>query len=96
MHSDGAITELVDDLLDCGVQVLNPLEARAGMDAVALRKRYGRNLSFFGNIDAAKMAGPRSVIAEELHRKIPLAREVGFIMHSDHSCPPAVSLEKYT
>jgi len=95
MHSDGAIIELIDDLLDCGVRVLNPLEVKAGMDAVALRKRYGKNLSFFGNIDAAKMSGPQSVIGEELERKIPLARDGGFIMHSDHSCPPDVSFERY-
>jgi len=96
MHSDGAIEPLIDDLVDCGVQVLNPLEVKAGMDTVGLRKRYGRNLSFFGNIGAAAMAGPQSVIEEELERKIPLAREGGFIMHSDHSCPPDVSLERYT
>ncbi|NQT50748.1 hypothetical protein HQ576_01790, partial [bacterium] len=42
MHSDGAIQPLLDDLVDCGVQVLNPLEAKAGMDAVELRQRYGR------------------------------------------------------
>jgi len=96
LHSDGAVSPLIDLWLECGVRVLNPLETKAGMDAGQLRKRYGRNLAFFGNIDAAKMAGPQHLIVEELRQKIPLAREGGYIMHSDHSCPPDVTLSRYT
>jgi len=95
MHSDGAIGPFLDSLVECGVQVLNPLEAKAGMDAVALRERYGRRLAFFGNIDATKMYGPLEDIRTELERKIPLARQGGYIMHSDHSCPPEVTYERY-
>ncbi len=96
LHSDGAVSPLIDQWLECGVQVLNPLETKAGMDARDLRKQYGKNLAFFGNIDAAKMAGPQALIEEEVRQKIPLAREGGYIMHSDHSCPPDVSLSRYT
>jgi uroporphyrinogen decarboxylase len=96
LHTDGAVKPLIDMFLECGVRVLNPLEVKAGMDAVDLRRRYGRELAFFGNIDAVKMGGPRDLIEEELRRKIPLALEGGFIMHSDHSCPPEVSLERYS
>lgn len=75
--------------------MLNPLEAKAGMDVVELRKRYGSRLAFYGNIDATKMAGPREVIESELRRKIPMARNGGYVFHSDHSCPPDVTLERY-
>ena len=34
MHSDGAVAPFIDDWLDCGVRVLNPLECRAGLDVV--------------------------------------------------------------
>jgi len=95
LHSDGAISPLIDLWLECGIQVLNPLETKAGMDAQELRKKYCKNLAFFGNIDAAKMAGPKALIEEELRQKIPLAREGGYIMHSDHSCPPDVTLSRY-
>ncbi len=95
MHSDGAIGLLIDDFVECGVQVLNPLEAKAGMDAVELRERYGDRLAFYGNIDATKMYGPVETLREELERKIPLARDGGYIMHSDHSCPPEVTYERY-
>ena len=95
MHSDGAIGMLIDPMVDAGVRVLNPLEAKAGMDVVELRRRYGDRLAFFGNIDATKMYGPIEGIEAELRRKIPLACDGGYIMHSDHSCPPEVSFERY-
>ncbi len=95
MHSDGAIQPLLDDLLDCGVEVLNPLEAKAGMDAVELRQRYGTRLAFYGNIDATKMYGPLDELEAELRRKVPLARDGGYIFHSDHSVPPQVTFERY-
>lgn len=95
IHSDGAMAPLIDDLLDCGMQVLNPLEAKAGMDVVALRERYGRRLAFYGNIDATKMSGPLAALETELRRKVPVARDGGYILHSDHSVPPQVTFERY-
>jgi hypothetical protein len=95
MHSDGAIVPLIDDLIERGVQVLNPLEVKAGMDVIELRKHYGRKLAFFGNVDARKIYGPLDELEAELHRKVPLARDGGYILHSDHSCPPEVTLDRY-
>jgi uroporphyrinogen decarboxylase len=95
LHSDGRIHEYVPRFIDVGVQVLNPLEVKAGMDAVQLREQFGRNLAYYGNISAQRMAGSRSELDEELRRKIPVAREGGYIMHSDHSVPPEVSLAQY-
>ena len=95
LHSDGAVGLLIDDFVDAGVQVLNPLEVKAGMDVVELRRRYGKRLAFYGNIDATKMAGPQETIVTELRRKIPIACQGGYVFHSDHSCPPGVSLERY-
>jgi uroporphyrinogen decarboxylase len=95
LHSDGGISPLIDSFVDAGIDVLNPLEAKAGMDVVDLRQRYGKRLAFYGNIDATKMGGPPSLIRAELERKIPQARGGGYIFHSDHSCPPDVSLGRY-
>jgi uroporphyrinogen decarboxylase len=95
MHSDGRIHDYIDRFIEVGVKVVNPLEVKAGMDAVKLRKRYGKRLSFYGNISARAMAGSREDMEKELSRKIPLAREGGFIMHSDHSVPPQVSFERF-
>jgi uroporphyrinogen decarboxylase len=95
MHTDGDVRPLLDPLVDCGVQVLNPLEAKAGMDALELRRRFGRRLAFYGNIDATKMYGPKPALEAELRRKVPLARGGGYIFHSDHSVPPQVTYERY-
>jgi len=95
MHSCGAVGPILDDLVERGLNVLNPLQVAAGMDAVELRTRFGRRLAFFGNIDVHKMTGPEGPIYDELRRKVPLAREGGFIFHSDHSVPPTVSLARY-
>lgn len=46
-HSDGNIIDIVDDLVEIGVNILNPVQPEC-MDPVALRKRYGRRLAFDG------------------------------------------------
>ena len=93
MHSCGAIGPIVDDLVERGLTVLNPLQVAAGMDVVDMHARYAGRLAFFGNIDVHKMTGPKDVLLEELRRKVPVARQGGFIFHSDHSVPPTVSFE---
>ena len=57
IHSCGAKHPVLDDLLDVGARVVNLLQASAGLDIVDLRKRYGRRMSFYGNIDVRKMIG---------------------------------------
>lgn len=49
-HSDGKIYEIIDDLINMGVNCLNPLESYS-MDYKLVKKRYGRNLTIMGNID---------------------------------------------
>lgn len=95
MHSDGAIFPVLDDLVDCGVRVLNPLEVAAGFDVVEVRKRYGRRLAFYGNVDVKKMLAGEAELRAELERKIPPARQGGYILHSDHSVPPQVDYARY-
>ncbi|HLA83526.1 MAG TPA: uroporphyrinogen decarboxylase family protein [Thermoguttaceae bacterium] len=95
MHSCGAIQPIVDDLVERGLNVLNPLQVAAGMDAVKLRERYGKRLAFFGNIDVHKMTGPIEPLDAELRRNVPLARAGGYIFQSDHSVPPTVTFERY-
>jgi len=95
MHSDGRIHPYLDRLIEVGVQVLNPLEVKAGMDAVELRARYGQNLAFYGGISARAMAAGRDELEAELCSKVPLGREGGYILHSDHSVPPDVGYEQF-
>ncbi len=51
-HSDGAMEPLIPRLIDCGIDVLNPIQhVCPGMDTVALGERYGDQLIFHGGID---------------------------------------------
>ena len=47
LHSDGAITPLVPDLLEIRLDVLNPLQPEV-MDLAGLKREYGRDLCFCG------------------------------------------------
>lgn len=95
MHSCGNCSAVFDDLIDCGVQVMNPLEVKSGLDVVELKRRFGKRLCFFGNFDVRNMADSEKAIATELHRKVPAFKNGGLIYHSDHSIPPEVSFNRY-
>ena len=97
LHSDGRILEFVPYLVKEGLTCLNPLEVKAGMDVIALKREFGDRLAFMGGIDVRAMADPDpSVIEEEIKSKIPFAkRGGGYIYHSDHSVPNNVSFQRY-
>ena len=51
-HSDGAVAELIPDLLDCGIDILNPIQhACPRMDTAKLKNKYGSKVIFHGGID---------------------------------------------
>ena len=72
LHSDGNITEVLDDLVEIGIDGINPLETSAGMNLALIKKRYGKNLVLVGNVDGAyvlPLGSPRDV-EEEVKRCI--------------------------
>ncbi len=97
LHSDGDIRKLIPQIIEAGFDCLQPLEQKAGMDLVELKKRYGDRLAFMGGIDVRAMADPNpAVIEKEISTKIPEARKGGgYIYHADHSVPDNVSFEQY-
>ena len=48
-HSDGAVTELVPEFIEIGIDILNPVQPEC-MDPIALKRQYGDRLSFWGTI----------------------------------------------
>jgi uroporphyrinogen decarboxylase len=97
LHSDGCVEALIPHFLDAGLDCLQPLEVKAGMDLVALKREYGGRLAFMGGIDARAMADPDPrVIEREIRTKFEVAMPGGgYIYHSDHSVPDDVSLAQY-
>ncbi len=49
LHSDGALMEILPDFIECGVEILNPVQlSAAGVDATVLKSDFGEKLSFWG------------------------------------------------
>jgi len=95
LHSCGNIMRFVPELVEIGLDGLNPLEVKAGMDSLALKKDYGDRLLLHGGINAVLWDKPAEIEAE-MRRVVPeLKQSGGYIFSSDHSVPSSVSLEDF-
>ena len=93
LHSCGDIHPFVPDLADAGLDALNPLEVKAGMDPYALKLEFGDRLVLHGGLNAVLWDDPEKV-EEEMRRLIPVMKENGgYIFSSDHSIPNSVSFD---
>jgi len=95
-HGCGNINSILADFIEIGIDALNPLEAKAGLDAVQLRRQYGHRLGICGNSDIQIWeSGDRQQIRREVLRKLNAAKGGGYIFQSDHSVSGAVSGKTY-
>jgi hypothetical protein len=95
-HGCGNLKMILDDMIDMGIDALNPLEAKAGLDCVDLRRQYGHRLGFCGNGDIQVWeTGDREAIRRDVLRKLNAAKGGGMIFQSDHSVTSAVSGRTY-
>lgn len=96
VHSCGFVEPLVPGLIAAGMDCLQAMEVKAGMDMPRIAAEFGDRISFCGNIDIRVIAtNNREKIDEELNRKIlpVLKAGTGYILHSDHSIPPDVEYD---
>ncbi|HUW61343.1 MAG TPA: uroporphyrinogen decarboxylase family protein [Candidatus Bathyarchaeia archaeon] len=95
-HGCGNASAVFDDIRDAGVDAYNPLEAKAGLDVVDLKRRYGSGWAFNGNIDVRVLAtNDRDLVRAEVLTKLNAARGGGYILQSDHSIPDNVDPKTY-
>ena len=95
-HGCGNVKRIFPDFIGIGVDAYNPLEAKAGLDAVELRREYGHDIAFCGNMDVMVWAGaPMNSLREAVLTKLNAAKGGGYIFQSDHSVPSNVSGERY-
>ncbi len=95
LHSCGNIMTRIDDLMEIGLDALNPLEVKAGMEPLTLKEKYGDKLVLHGGVNAV-LWDDKGAIIEEIRRVIPALKEKGgYIFSSDHSVPNSVSLENF-
>ena len=70
LHSCGSIASIMGDLIECGVQVVNPIQTSAAdMDAASLKARFGDDVIFWGGAYDAQLIA-RSDTYEEVYRKV--------------------------
>jgi len=96
VDSDGNLDELTPLWLECGINGSWPLECAAGNDAVALRKKYGKELILGGNIDKRELLKGKDAIRREVMTKVPfLLEKGGYFPSVDHMVPPDITWENY-
>jgi len=97
MHSCGYVEPLVGGMIEAGIDCLQVIEVKAGMDLLKLYRDYGDRLSFMGGIDVRELyTNDLSRVDAELEAKIPIVKgNYGYALHSDHSIPDTVNYETY-
>jgi uroporphyrinogen decarboxylase len=93
VHSCGYVAPLVPGLIRAGMDCLQAMEVKAGMDLPTLFRQFGDRIAFYGGVDVrALISNDRARIDAEMDAKIlPVLRGGGgYILHSDHSEPPEV------
>ena len=95
-HGCGNVSSILEDYIELGVDGYNPLEAKAGLDVVDLRRKLGHRMAFCGNMDVITWA---KATKEELKKvvltKLNAAKGGGYIFGSDHSVPSNVPGQNY-
>ncbi len=82
LHSDGNILPLLDMLVDAGIDGINPVEPRAGMDVVSLKETYGDSLKLLGGMCNAHLLpnGTPEEIRNETRRILEAGKDGGIVI----------------
>ncbi|MGB9624017.1 MAG: uroporphyrinogen decarboxylase family protein [Phycisphaerae bacterium] len=95
-HGCGNASAVYEDMIEAGVDAYNPLEAKAGLNVVELKRQFGRRWAFNGNLDVRVLAtNDREQIRREVLTKLGAAEGGGYIPQSDHSIPDSVAPASY-
>lgn len=95
-HGCGNALPVFDDLIEAGLDAYNPLEAKAGLDVVELRRQFAGRLAFNGNLNVQVLeTNDRDKVRAEVMRKLNAAKGGGYIVQSDHSISSDVDPHTY-
>lgn len=95
-HGCGNVNAIFGDFADMGLDAYNPLEVKADMDAVRLKKQYKDRIGYCGNNDILLWeTNDFELIKRETLKKLNAAKDGGFIFQSDHSVSSSVSGKTY-
>jgi len=90
-HSDGQLMPIMDDLVDAGIDGLNPIETCAGMDLGEVKRKYGDRLFLTGGIDMSQLLSRGTVdevraVCEDAIRTAYPGYFIGSTTEADNSC----------
>jgi uroporphyrinogen decarboxylase len=94
LHSDGDIQEIIPDLIEIGLDILNPVQPDV-MDIYAIKREYGRDLAFLGGVSVQQLlprASPEGVRAEVRRLIKEVGAGGGFVIAPTHSLGPDIPL----
>jgi hypothetical protein len=95
-HGCGNVSLILQDFIEIGLDGYNPLEVKAGLDAVSLKKEFGDQLAFCGNNNIQSWESDDcDLVRQETLRKLNAAKRGGYIFMSDHSVSSGVSGKMY-
>lgn len=97
LHCDGLIEPLIPDLIEAGIDCLQPLEVKAGMDLVKIKKQFGDRIALIGGMDVRELiSNDLGRVQKELEARLPAAMAGGgYILQVDHSVPDQVDYGTY-
>jgi uroporphyrinogen decarboxylase len=97
LHCCGFVEPLLPYMIEAGIDCLQAIEIKAGMDLLRINAAYGEKISFMGGIDVrALCSNDCRKIDRELETIIPvIMKNRGYILHTDHSLPPTVEYNTY-
>jgi uroporphyrinogen decarboxylase len=91
LHSCGNIEPFIPELVGMGLDALNPIEVKAGLDPLAIKREYGDKLVLHGGMNALLWNRPDEM-EQVVRQQVPVLKENGgFIFATDHSIPSSVS-----
>lgn len=97
MHSDGAVAPLIDDFIEIGVDVYNPVQPNVeGSDPQELKDKFGERICFFGGIDQQSLlpSGNMPLIRDEISKRISiLGKDRGYLLAPAHILQADVAAE---
>ena len=97
MHSCGFVEPLLPSMIEAGIDCLQAMEVKAGMDLLRIYEQFGDKIALMGGLDVRPVASnDLAGIKRELESKIPIVkRKNGFMLHTDHSIPESTEYETY-
>ncbi|AQQ70513.1 methylcobalamin:coenzyme M methyltransferase [Limihaloglobus sulfuriphilus] len=96
VHSCGYVEPLLPGLIEAGMDCLQGLEVKAGMNLNKIFKQYGDKIALFGGLDARILMSNDfdKIKAAAIEHIFPVLKQKGaYILHSDHSEPPQVEYQ---